>query len=566
MKIIRILSLLLTLLLLCGCVFDGGNQETSDTVNNDTESETEEPVEYIELVVDGKAQFLIVSMGEEYAQAADSLKTILQGKTGVSFSSMNFDPSPDEDGKIYVGCDWCEVTGNSESPKYGYYGVVWANGNLYVCGSTATEITQCVSVFASSITKDHISKDGEKGVQVAIPSTLMFLTEPEGTKVGTLLGYPLKEYRIVRSATASDVEQYFVGLLQAQLRQIGYDLNVVTDAEAPTQHEIVVGNTTRSGSTDFYGKTRGAGEYSIVGKGASLYIGYGSVLCLDEVLSSMSKVYYKETVNVTGSAEDTYGLEKSNSSDIRVMTSNVEYVAWDTKKKDYELRMRMTAEYYNLYLPDFIGLQEACAEMRAALTPYLDERYEYVDFSRYTSETVKLEYLPILYNADEWKVLDAGAGDWTHKMLCAWGYGWVKFGRIGNESETFYLLNLHYMPSSFVEQNGELYRYGIATEVNKKVKEIIAADPSAMIAITGDYNTDYGSDVFELMYENGRLETSYLLTKDTNLTPVQQAKWIDHISVTKSNVSVITHRSIDGVGTDYMSDHTPCFSDLRRKS
>ena len=120
-------------------------------------------------------------------------------------------------------------------------------------------------------------------------------------------------------------------------------------------------------------------------------------------------------------------------------------------------------------------------------------------------------------------------------------------------------------PAPFLERYGDLYRYGIATEVNEKVKKIIEVDPSAMIAITGDYNTEYGSDVFELMYENGYLETSYLLTKDTNLTPVQQAKWIDHISVTKSNVNVVTHRSIDGVGTDFMSDHTPCFSDLRRK-
>ena len=127
------------------------------------------------------------------------------------------------------------------------------------------------------------------------------------------------------------------------------------------------------------------------------------------------------------------------------------------------------------------------------------------------------------------------------------------------------MINLHYMPAPFIGKYSELYRSGIASEVNERVKELVADEPDVMIFITGDYNTARNSDIFELMYENGHLETSYLLTEDTNLTSDNKQRWIDHISVTKDNVEVVLNRSINTIGTEYMSDHTPCFSDVKRK-
>ena len=381
----------------------------------------------------------------------------------------------------------------------------------------------------------------------------------------SLLGCPLSEYRIVRSAEASGIELYFVGLLQRQIGRAGYELDVVTDTEAPVEREIVVGCTSRLKSHAFYEASRELYEYAIVGYGSSLYIGYGSMMCLNEVLAVFPRAYDNERIDITGKVSNTFCVDKKSSSDIRVMTSNVEFFKWDYSKKDYKLRMRMTAEYYNFYKPDVIGLQEARVEMRDALTPYLDSRYKYVDFSQYTDEVIKVEYLPILYDAEKWTVLEAGVGRWQHILFCAWGYGWVRFGRKDDPTDSFYMINLHYMPAPFIGKYSELYRSGIASEVNERVKELVADEPDVMIFITGDYNTARNSDIFELMYENGHLETSYLLTEDTNLTSDNMQRWIDHISVTKDNVEVVLNRSINTIGTEYMSDHVPCFSDIKRK-
>ena len=94
MKVLRIVSLLLALLLLGGCAVVGDDTltdpstegstptDTEGSTPADTEAEdTEAPVEYIDLVVDGKPQFVIVSKGEAYLDAANSLKTLLDGKT-----------------------------------------------------------------------------------------------------------------------------------------------------------------------------------------------------------------------------------------------------------------------------------------------------------------------------------------------------------------------------------------------------------------------------------------------------------------------------------------------------
>ena len=574
MKKLRILSLLMCLLmLLSGCAVGGNEAESSDTVTEQTEAtETEPIVENIDLVVDNKARFVIVSRGEDYAPAAESLRTLLQGKTGVKFDVKKFDPSPDEGGKIYVGCDWCEVTGSEEAPKYGYYGVAFENGNVYVCGSTATEVAQCVSVFASSITKEHITKDDQQRVQVSVPQSVLFLKEPDGGKDVTLLDASLKKYRIVYSANACEVETYFVTLLQEELRRIGYDVKAVTDEQTPSEREIVVGSTTRAGSKDFYSLSRKAGEYAIFGRGTSLYIGYGSVLCLLDVLADIPQVYGKSNVNISKTVSGEYHINKTNESDIRVMTANIQFVNWDAENKDYNLRMRMTAEYFELYHPDFIGMQEAIEAMRTALTPYLPECYKYVDFSKYTDEMYRIEYLPVLYDAEKWTVLDAGTGDWEHALFTAWGYDWVKFGRIGNESEVFYLINLHYMPAHFLDKEGyglafgELYRRDMAGYVSEEVKRIIAEDPDAMIAITGDYNSDRRNDVFEAMYENGYLETSSMLTEDTNMTLDWKLSTVDHISVTKDNTEVVLHRHMNTIGGEFMSDHYYAFCDLRPKT
>ena len=83
------------------------------------------------------------------------------------------------------------------------------------------------------------------------------------------------------------------------------------------------------------------------------------------------------------------------------------------------------------------------------------------------------------------------------------------------------------------------------------------------VIVTGDYNASRSSDVFDVMLEGLTMETSYLVTEDTNMTPTTHC--IDHITVTTDTFEVLRHRWLNYYSTDYSSDHTPYYADLRLK-
>ena len=81
------------------------------------------------------------------------------------------------------------------------------------------------------------------------------------------LGRPIADYKIVYN-DGSDMGEYFVAMdLRYHLYyDVGADVPVVTDDEAESEYEILIGHTNRGGDKDVNG------EYTIYAQGTKLYI------------------------------------------------------------------------------------------------------------------------------------------------------------------------------------------------------------------------------------------------------------------------------------------------------
>ncbi|MBE6546679.1 MAG: hypothetical protein E7668_04480 [Ruminococcaceae bacterium] len=261
-----------------------------------------------------------------------------------------------------------------------------------------------------------------------------------------------------------------------------------------------------------------------------------------------------------------FRLDKEKDTDVRVMSANVEYVRWDStdpKMERYENRMKLTAECINTYMADFVGLQECCDMMRKPLNPHLNSVYAYVEYEQDKPNT---NYFPILYRTDLWRVEESGTGEYPASVR-PWGYVWATFSRLSDPADKFTMMNLHYVPASFVGRGvtWDEYRNPLAEELNGFIRSMLEKNPDIPIAVTGDYNTRRDSELYEIMVKELPMEEAALLTEDSNMTEEQKRNWaVDHISVSHNNVAVVAQRQLDYYPKKTLSDHWHYFADLRK--
>lgn len=560
----RVICLLFgILLLLTGCVNEMKDEYPTDTTmvsESESEGESIESVEQFFLIKGGKTQYIIVCENSDYTTIAENLNRGLQDKTGISFTLRRFKPEGIGQKIIYVGYDYNDVVNPETKTLIGTYGVVEKDENLYLCFDTLSGGSQCVAEFLAMISSKTVSKNEYGETQVAITKEQFFLHEAEPNPfAGTLLGAPLGEYRIVIPSIASDVEKYFAEeLSNAIVSYAKLEIPIVKDSTAPVGREIVVGKTTRAGSDVFYDSEPAPYSYCIKGNGNNIYIGYSSDFCLYLATNRFKSLLTKDNDSIDIEDSTTVlsdVVERERETDVRIMTSNILFVGYDNSdpnREKYKSRMYMTAEFYNLHMPDFIGLQECADVMKKALEPHLSEVYAWVDFESDAADNV---FYPILYDSSKWEVVESGYNESANESAQTWGYVWATFSRIDDPNDRYTLVNLHY---SFMSEHP--LRLQLAEKVNTFIKAELERYPDKPIAVTGDYNASVGSDVFEAQIKDISMNTAFLLTDNINM-----GGQIDHICVTYDIAEVVCFRGFLYSG-QAMSDHPYYFADIRKKS
>ena len=392
---------------------------------------------------------------------------------------------------------------------------------------------------------------------------------------GMLLGNSISKYRIVIDANASTLTKMLASYFQDMIKsETGATLPIVTDANAATGYEIVMGDTTRAISDLLYTD----GEYTNTNYGyviknsdKSVVIGYSDATALVAAWKKFVVLLNEDTINgidVTGTDERVTNVTKANSSDIRVMSSNIYFkdaTDFDELGMPWEARAEIMAQVYKVYKPDFIGLQEADAKQHSEILKYIDDLYGIVTFDEASKNMT-----PLLYRKDLYDVVDK----YYHDFGSNRHFEWALYSSKTNPDEKFIHMNLHYSPNKN-EQNEH------AVFVNLQIKRVMELYPNVPIAVTGDYNNSALSDTYKTMTEGinmasgaalvGNKDSEYYTChslgqeKLTTSSSDGTVGPIDIISITTDLLEAKNYKMNHLPITCWGSDHYPVFLDVSRK-
>ena len=561
----KILAILLALVMLLGLTACGGDDpapsegtteggaDSSGESESESETETEAPLADLVFVENGSAQYDIICENTAYKAVANNVQSVLKTKMGVEFKQLNF--VMNEDIKhIFVGSDYNKLGLEGDMLTAGGYAVVEKDGNVYICGYEEAKVSRAAQEFLSSIVPAKHVTVNEAGVtlKAVVPHSAFLFFNPEYLVSNPeILGNHLSKYRIVIPKAANKAEKELATVLIKEIStHTGFQLTQVTDAVPVGTYEIIIGRTNRELSASLY-EGLGVSEYRLKSEGNLLYVAYGSYLAYTSAIEALKGVYRTANMNkveLSGTVDEVYGLTKKDPKQIRVMSTNVLFTSTDRPPLSSDARQYVNAECYLTYMPDIIGVQEACANNRSILTAQLKDYYNVVD-----TNPSRHEFTPIYYLKDKYKVEESKFHSFDVKHC--WSYSWARFSTLDENDDTeFIVMNLHYHYETTTT------RLPGVQDVNAELKRLQSLYPDLPIMVTGDYNSRVDSTEHQTMFAGltRAMAPGMTLTTDTG----GRTAPIDHISVTTDNVTVETYRVINYQVITYGSDHLPVFVDL----
>ena len=544
--------------------------------NNSTDGST------VLLVSGGTAQFTIVSNSPEYDDTAVLLASKLREKFGVIFTSKPSSQKNKVTGKkIIIGKPPKSVVTNYADLSY--LGLLFSNtgSSINITGHLEETVLAAVDRFIAIDFSPFISQDANGKTVVAVPSSVLnFMAVPTNyiNPNPTLFGVPLSQYSIVVPQTMSATEKFCITQLIDEIgRYSGVYLTTKTDKKAATAYEIVFGNTNRAVSQSLY-ETLADGSYAMKSESGKLYLAYSDYTISEATRYALHLLYLSNidaadadlTINV--SPDPNTRIEKTEDTDVRVMSSNIVCAADANGIKDIETpygitwqeRIAIVTREIMLYLPDFVGMQEIQngtvngipADMFSEILANVGSEYAFVVYNQ-MKDAPGAYWNPILYRKTVWQIEAQDVlypGDFDNAMH---RWQWALFSKIDDPSQKYIVINLH-NPTRSGNLPAQLEAADI---VNAKILELKELYPDIPIILTGDFNTEKDTETYNRTIANTDIRTSYSVTDDVN-----EIAEIDHIMVATDLLNVIAYRKVNG---DYMaltSDHRPIFADLSLKN
>ena len=530
---------------------------------------------WVSLVKDGTAQYTIVSADEAYDVAASDLASLLTQQTGVTFRYKTSAQQSDVSGKkIVLGKDLYKIVADPSFLSYCGLLCLDRGTSIHITGFTEETVLASIEKFSKLNFSLFVSKNANEKIVVSIPDTYLFFMDNDrgyANPTPTILGRDLAEYQFVFPKDMTSTDQYLADTLRDTIgKNTGCLIKIVTDDAPMAAYEIVFGKTNRTGSQTLYASLS-SGYYIIQSMDGSIYVAYDNYLVADQAVSAFHPLYLNnkqgEILLSQKPNYDSYAIEKTEGTDVRIMTSNI-ICAGDSWGKEYfeigygitwQERVGIQGVAIMTYLPDFVGLQEmqegftyGNALMHTELLKTVGSEYAFVTFSQMGTNTY---WNPILYRKTVWQIeaqdvlYPANFDNDMHR------WQWALFSKISDPSQKYILLNLHYPTSG-----NQTQQQAAADLVNAKIRELQALYPNVPIFVTGDFNANKSSTTFAKTVANTGLQPSFTLT--TNYNSIES---IDHVLVPSDQVSVLAYRVIKDHYIVLTSDHRPVFVDISLK-
>lgn len=527
---------------------------------------------WVDLVKDGSAEYTVSAANGDYEEIAKEFATLMSQRTGVHFS---YCPQQEVRGKmILIGSRPETVMPDVEKLTYHGQVALYTESVIYVTGHHPTAVEKATQRFQRNITEKYIDVTIDDKISVRVPDHFFFLYNPETylNPEPKLLGRDLGEYRIVFPYETTVTEQWMAEeLIQRIGDETGYMMSRVTDTSEPCPKEIVFGRTKRPESTALYSSLPSE-SYAIRSVGNSVYIAYDNYLVGRDAIDRLLALFASDQESEIDLVETpTYAnamVRKADASHIRVMTTNIvaagDLDAQATFDEGYGItwaeRVAIQADMIMTYLPDFIGLQEMQEHpdingyegyMHSVMEENTCTEYSFVIYD----DLPRSEYwTPIMYRSTLWQVEAKGfLPCWDNAMH---RLQWALFSRIDNPDEKYLLINLHNPTSNRVD-----WQWKAAQETNELFLRL-RDEYGVPIFITGDFNTSYGSNTYEMIVNRTDLMTSQRIVENSGTSGAS----IDHVFVQQSLMNVEAYRVINNGYISKTSDHRPVFADLSRRA
>lgn len=391
---------------------EGSESDTDADTEEDTETETEEDSDeeteseetvFSEIRVEELSNYAIVypeDAGADMKTLVSTLAAALDMKFGV-MPDTKTDIPEDYMGNSMVG-EYEIIIGDTRREEsaqllseleYGDRGYALIGKKLVIAAHDPTLVASTVSEFSSLVRKMNAKDE-------VFFNTDMNKIIRGSYRYGTIVidGVDISEYSIVYPNGKSFEKNLAQKLWRSIAEECGSLLPVISDKEAASGREIIIGKTARPIKTSALSGT-GEKKGIIVNEGGSICLcgntAMGNAIAVESFIDSYSDG--EKTESLTLKVENRTVADNSSLSS---MTFNV-----DSKGYSSANALRVV-ETIVRYLPDTVGLQDCSANWKKNLTSNLSDYYEYVGIGRDEGGTGLAS--AILYAKNKFTLVDSG--------------------------------------------------------------------------------------------------------------------------------------------------------------
>ena len=498
---------------------DSDAEQSVTTVGSESESE-ELPL----IIADnGNTDYTLVyssELGESVIQKIQTLMDTVSSKTDVELPVKVLSEGEAYDGNgpaIRIGKSACGDT--DRNIGINDYIIYVSNGDLLINAHNDTNLEKAI-VYAY---QKLIPKNSTEGI-FSLPNDYEYLRKAEYVyEEMTILNTDVSEFRVVIPEKPASFEKYAaVQICNYLSSTTGSIIELVTDKESPTEHEILIGQTNR------YEKSLADGEYVMGSLNGSLYFIATDVYSYGEMadrvtekllFSSGKKVELSELPETVCNVSETLAPMQQNSyGEYRVLFNNI-LGNCDQELYPVAQRNQILADLYKTYDPDVIGLQECSANSRStdknSIIKLLEAQgYKEVPVTGCSSNL----YVPVLYKADKFELLESGYQLYTLNAKKDNSKSLV-YAVLKNKTtnETFAVISTHFTVYGDAANPVERARVGNATELLGVISDIYSKY-GCPVVIGGDLNCNISSEAMKLLAKTGTDARAAAPVTDTTKT------------------------------------------------
>ena len=296
----RLLTLLLSMLMILGCLTACGGTKVEDTTTavttttvteQTTTVETTKPIEMLDLIADGASQYVLVRSEEASTaiiQCVTDLRNQIQQITGVGLKYQTDwikrgAEVPDQAKEIVVGTtNRPQTVAAQQSIREKDFIIAYEGERLIITGGNEESTLRAVQYFI----ENYLNKAEKK---LTVPDNLRDVIEYAYPINGiSIAGVDIRKYQVV-VPKGCDLYTYYAGVNLADFvkTNAGISLKVVTDDEPETEYEFLIGKTNRAASAT--APAMAAGQYvlgvvdkKVVMQGDSYLVGAGVGVFLND--------------------------------------------------------------------------------------------------------------------------------------------------------------------------------------------------------------------------------------------------------------------------------------------